>query len=279
MKQIGCSFDQAGTSLSLTVGQKFVVVFEPGQSLEAEPVISYKGELKEHALQNLGAPEVLGTQVKQTFASYQVGLHELNQLALTSGKEEYRCQNLKLEINSVLESPEATPVPSFAPVAAAIPLWWWLMMAVLILGAIGLITYWILKYRKRKAQLLQQAAQKKILTPEETYFQRLRKLDSQGLHQKGEYKAFALELTQIVKEGLGKQFKFNAEDLTSEEILAWLEKRASAFHDSMGSACQGLFQNLDQIKFAKVEVTSEFCQSLLDGASHIGRGIFKGGGV
>ncbi len=102
----------------------------------------------------------------------------------------------------------------------------------------------------------------------------MRKLASQELHLRGEYKAFALELTSIIKATLAENLHFAAEDMTSEEILYTLERLHRTFFNTAGQMVTIFLSDLDQIKFAKVETTAQKCEALLDRAARIGNAIF-----
>jgi hypothetical protein len=275
--QLNCSFEGLGDSAQITVGQKLNLIVTTGGGDKI--TLSYTGAVKEHTFEILGNTTIEGITAKQTVTSYQVGEHKLTDITINNGDSVLgKCVPLNLKVQTVIEAPDTKAFAPFAPETVAIPLWWWILFALLGVAAFGGIIYGMIWYKKKKEKDKIVREQKRELTPEEKFFQRLRKLESSQYHMKGEYKTFALELTQIVKEALASNFRFNAEDLTTEEVLSWLQKKDRFFYDSTGPGLEALFAQLDQIKFAKVETTSEVCQALLDGAQLIGKNIFKPGG-
>src|SRR5207253_2560720 len=149
----------------------------------------------------------------------------------------------------------------------------WGTILVLVLGY---VLRKFLVWKKQREQKKLESGSKKVLSPAERFRSRIRKLESQGFHQRREYKTFALELTQIIKNALSDVFKFAAEDLTTEELLLTLEKKQKAFYRRSGEDLKTILAELDQIKFAKVETTADQCLVLLDRSLKIGTVMFEG---
>jgi hypothetical protein len=287
---LNCKFDRG----TLTVGEKITLTC-PLPTDDSAPLHFIDTSGTPFVIKFLNEPSVNAGLVTQQVTSYKVGANELSALKLAIGEKEYSIAKLTMQVQSVLPSQgsqqapaqgadqptgesataQPTPFPIYDPVAVAAPWWWWALWGVLLTIIVSFITYHFLKWQNERARFRKQVAIEDLQTPAEKFRSRLRKLESQGFHLRGEYKSFALELTQILKTGLSDQLKFQAEDLTSEEISTTLEKRYKPFFKLSGPQVTSVLANLDQIKFAKVETTSENCMSLIDMTMKIGSALFE----
>ena len=244
-------------------------------------VLNWQASFKsdDHTWALLSEPELVDSRLKVTATAYRPGQHPLSDISFTiNGKELQLSSGGPLEVKSVLkpgtDGKMPTPYDIVAPGSIPYPLWWWIMWGLLSALAIGYITKVILKRRRELAALKAQGGPVKPLSEKEKYESSLRKLESSGLHARGEFKSFALSLTIIVKRALQSELGLKAEEMTTEELLEQLEKKYKKFFSRVGSELKILFMQLDQIKFAKITVHAEDCQKLLDLANRIGQELF-----
>jgi hypothetical protein len=283
-----CKLEGQGT---ITVGQKLDLACPTvGTMITSQSTIKFEnGDTSQpFTMEFLGTPEIKGDSLHQTVTSYKVGSHDFSQLYLTIDNKKYHLNSQRLNVQTVIQNSNQsqgsnqqgaqsapTPYPIFDPERVPAPWWWWAVwmgLLALILGFFIWQTVRWLKERKREKSLVPE----RELTPQEKFQRRIRKLESTGFHQKGEFKAFALELTNILKTAIGAQLRFPAEDMTSEELLTILERRHRVFFQTSGQSLQTFFSELDQIKFAKIETTAARCMSLLDSSIKIGQDLFGG---
>lgn len=127
--------------------------------------------------------------------------------------------------------------------------WYWWLAALLVLGA--LITLLIL-YKKGGKNILHRT---KPLPPYELAMRRLKELKRKRLHEQGNNKAYYTELTDILRQYLGRRFSIYALEMTSTEILEALEEnpQTSPFADEL----RPMFQVADFVKFAKQQSTTD----------------------
>jgi hypothetical protein len=276
---VDCALD---TPTPITVGQKLKLMCKTDGIIpvSTQTKIEFKdlSPVAEKSLQFLGEPLVVGGNIEQAITSYRVGNHEFLGIKVIIAEKEYPVSKQTLSVTSVLpqDKQAPTPFPAHEPFEVSAPWWWWAIWGALLLLLIAIVVREFFKWKKRREILLTQPEAGKPQTPQEKFQSALRKLESKGLHQKGEYKAFALELTQILKVTLGEHYRISAEDMTSEELMETLQRRQKVFFNDHGSLLQTILSALDQIKFAKVETTSGDCLVLLDNVNRIGNGIFGG---
>jgi len=238
---------------------------------QAEPPANEK-----YQIQFLGAAKLQGTTLTQNITGYKVGAHTLNQIKLKIDDQEYLVSPQNFETRTVINQTAGanpTPYPLVGPEAVAIPLWWWLMIGVAIASILIGALWQFLKFKKRR-EAVKVEANKPKLTPQEIFHAKIRKLESKGFHNRGEYKLFALELTNIIKKTIGEELHFQAEDLTSEELLSTLERRHRVYSNTAGGTLELFLSDLDQIKFAKIETDAQKCTDLLDRGARIGNALF-----
>jgi len=289
---LNCAFDQG----TLSVGQKITLTCKiEGFAVPPGAVVQFSNlnTNSNYEIQFLGPPKVSSDLITQMATSYKVGPHELNLLKVAIGDQEFLVSKQSLQVTSVMpptapkqaegdssgnqsSTAEPTPFPIFDPIQVGVPWWWWTLWGVLFTLIISFFIYKFVQWKKARKILASAETEAKLLTPAEKFRQRLRKLESQGFHQRGEYKSFALELTATLKAAFTAQLKFPAEDMTSEEVNSYLERRHKVLYKRIGSDLAGIFSDLDKIKFAKVETDAANCLALLDLSMKIGVVLFEG---
>jgi len=226
----------------------------------------------------LTEPEISDGHFKIMVTAYRPGQHRLSDISLKIDGHDFVLGGDKLEVTSIIKpDPQGkmpTPYDIVNPGSISYPLWWWIMWGVIAAAVLGWGTRAYFKFRKAQAERKASGGPERPLTPREKFDIAIRKLESSGRHQRGEYKSFALELTAIMKRALQAELGLNAEEMTTEELIEQLEKRYKKFFSGSGMDLKVLFTQLDQIKFAKVVVHADDCQKLLDLVSRIGHGLF-----
>lgn len=232
---------------------------------------------EQYQIEFLGPAKILGgSNVSQSITGYKVGTHTLSQIKLKIDDHEYLVSPQSFETRTVLSQTvgsNPTPYPLVGPEGVAIPLWWWITVGAIIATIVGVAIWQFIKFKKRREAVKVEASKPK-LTPQEIFHAKIRKLESKGLHNRGEYKLFALELTTIIKKTIGEELHFQAEDLTSEELLSTLERRHRVYSNTAGGTLSLFLSDLDQIKFAKIDTDAQKCSDLLDRGAKIGNALF-----
>jgi hypothetical protein len=115
-------------------------------------------------------------------------------------------------------------------------------------GLILLLAVWLLLLR-RKWRKKPSGTETVLPEPEIELEQRVNDLWQRRLTQKGEHKLFFIRLGEIVKRFLSRRYGFNADDLTSSEVLARL---GGGEKDMDLVACfETIFARADLVKFAE----------------------------
>jgi hypothetical protein len=121
----------------------------------------------------------------------------------------------------------------------------WILAVLIIAGA---AVYFYLKYKKRKAAA---PIVKKIIVipPHVRALAELNVLEKQQLWQKGEIKEYHSRITEIVRNYFEERFKMPALELSTSEIMIYLEKQPGA--EDIKELTSAFLNNADLVKFAK----------------------------
>lgn len=119
------------------------------------------------------------------------------------------------------------------------------VIVILALLALGVFLFWYVKKRKRKKEM----PPPPVPSPLEELESGFQKLLEKKYTEKGKFKIFFIQLTDLVKHYLSREYGFNARDLTSSETMSVLKKREP--QDAVRHHLDQLFSTSDLVKFAK----------------------------
>ncbi|HYR19961.1 MAG TPA: hypothetical protein VEQ15_10750 [Myxococcales bacterium] len=148
------------------------------------------------------------------------------------------------------------------PVLVRSFLWAWVLGGLLVLVA-GIL--FLREARRRRA--LRPAPVPPAPTPEEEAMARLFALKQRRPWDRGQGRAAVFELSEIVRAYLGRRLRFDALDLTSEEVLAELRRRRLLGLDLMEVSEELSWQDL--VKFARAEPSASDCERAIDRAASL----------
>ena len=128
--------------------------------------------------------------------------------------------------------------------------YWYFILPGIIL--IGILVALLILYKKNGKSIL---PIKKAVPPYELAMRRLDELKRKRLHEQGHNKAYYTELTDILRQYLGRRFHIYALEMTSSQIMDELvsNPETKPFADSL----RPMFQVADFVKFAKQESTPD----------------------
>jgi uncharacterized protein YneF (UPF0154 family) len=137
--------------------------------------------------------------------------------------------------------------------------WVWLfkiiLLVLLILFILGLLYYLFRKYLKKKPVLNE--TEIKLLQPAHVVaLSQLDKIKEEKLWQKGRFKEYHTELTQVIREYIERIFNIKSMEMTSEEILEHL-RTLRMEQKSIYLSLRQILQLADLVKFAKWNATPD----------------------
>ncbi len=128
---------------------------------------------------------------------------------------------------------------------------------------VALILAWYLYRKFKKKEPLFKILQKPAIKPSNWALDQLNKLKNKKLWQQGFVKDYYVELTEIIRRYFQEEFKFNALEMTSSEIID--ELKSKQFNTSIIDSVNFIINNADLAKFAKskpLDVENEKCSEL-----------------
>ena len=124
----------------------------------------------------------------------------------------------------------------------------WILGA-LILVLVGLVVWYLVKHRKPKLDENGEPVKGPVTPPYDKAIGDLESLKQQKLWQSGKVKEYYSNLTDIAREYIEGQFKVNAVEMTTDDILQEVQKLH--FDEKLFGKLKGTMELSDLVKFAK----------------------------
>ncbi len=123
------------------------------------------------------------------------------------------------------------------------------LIGILLLGAMGLVGWWIIKGKKKEKQIEEVPI---VQVPaHELALQKLRGLQAEKAWEEMTVKAYYVEVTHVLRSYLENQFGVDALELTTSELRARLSRSNSELKEELKPQLFQLLQQADLVKFAK----------------------------
>jgi hypothetical protein len=167
---------------------------------------------------------------------------------------------VELEILSVLNlRGEPTDIQGIKPLVRVNRDWLPYIIVIISILLILVIINWARKKWSKKDGASTTAPKLEIiLSPDELALNSLKQLLAKELIQKGNFREFYFELSDIFRRYLGSRYSFPAIDWTTEEISSWL-LNCRQLDQASRQRAQSLLDETDQVKFAKGETNADAC--------------------
>lgn len=207
-----------------------------------------------------------------TLTSFKDSLFVVRPIEIVSGEDTFRTEPMALNVLQPfdLEADSTNAITDIKPVERA-PIWWWgiirwVLLALgiaLVLTGIGYLVYWLLSRRKPK----EEPVNPELLRPaDEVALEKLDAIKIAKIWQKGQVKEYHTDLTDVVREYIGRRFDVHSTEKTSDETLKEIKPILLAKGEGLDANVDGkeLYENLrtmlqlaDLVKFAKWSTTPD----------------------
>lgn len=179
--------------------------------------------------------------------TFEIGPFDVQLLKENEILESKKTNSIPVSVKSVLkkEDKDIKPLKSLIDIKGN-P-WYLLRYVIAALVLLGLVIFLILWIRKRRKAV--PLPPKPLMSPLEELESLLKALAEKKLIETGKLKLHFIQLSQIIKNFLHRYYGFNAEDLTSEETLYYLNRDETdgLIPDNM----RFVLNTADLVKFAK----------------------------
>lgn len=131
-----------------------------------------------------------------------------------------------------------------------------------------LIAFAIFKILQYKRKIIKESIELPPRAANEIAYEKLSLLISKKLIQKGEYKKYYFELSEIIREYLGNRYQFDSIELTSDELLTKL-KQTLELSRAFIPTIENFLEDTDLVKFSKVTPEQLEIESVTQGGFKI----------
>lgn len=193
-----------------------------------------------------------------TLTSFKDSLFVIEPVAFASGEDTFWTESMALNIVQPFEVDSTLAIMDIKDIERA-PIWWWgiirwILLAIgLLLLAVGLYYLWRWYQRNRKPE--EEAIDPELLRPaDEVALEKLDEIKATKIWKDGKVKEYQTELTDVVREYIGRRFDVQSTEKTSDETLRAMKPLIEK--DLFGKLSK-MLQLADLVKFAKWHTTPD----------------------
>lgn len=212
-------------------------------------------------------------QLKQdlTLTSFKDSLFAIEPLYVTRGEDTFWTDPMVLNVIQPFEVDSTNAITDIKDIERA-PIWWWgiIRWILLVLGILLLIdlAFWLWnKYDKLRHKEEEPIAPELLRPADEVALEKLDAIKAQKIWKDGKVKEYQTELTDVVREYIGRRFDVQSTEKTSDETLRELKPiLLNVQSDNVQSTMDGkelynklskMLQLADLVKFAKWHTTPD----------------------
>ena len=216
-----------------------------------------------------------------TLTSFQDSLFSINPVAFASGEDTFFTEALALNVIQPFEVDTTLAITDIKDIEKA-PIWWWgiirWMLLALLLVALGVGIYYLVQWYRKRQQPEEEIIEPELLRPaEEVALEKLDAIKEAKIWKDGKVKEYQTDLTDVVREYIGRRFAVQSTEKTSDETLREMEnilvkgqgdKVQCTKEDgkALYERLKKMLQTADLVKFAKWHTTPDENESALNTA-------------
>lgn len=195
-----------------------------------------------------------------TLTSFKDSLFAIDEIAFAHGNDTFFTDPLALNIIQPFEVDSSLAITDIKDIERA-PIWWWgiirwILLGLLIAGlAVGgwYLWRWIESKRKPKEEEIDP----ELLRPaDEVALEKLDAIKAQKIWKDGKIKEYQTDLTDVVREYIGRRFDIQSTEKTSDETLREMKPILAEQRD-LYEKLRKMLQLADLVKFAKWHTTPD----------------------
>lgn len=205
-------------------------------------------------------------QLKQDLmlTSFKDSLFAIEPLVAISGNDSFWADPMALNVIQPFEIDSTNAITDIKDIEKA-PIWWWgiLRWVLLVVGLLLLVDlgFWLWKKYDKYRQKEEEPVDPELLRPaDEVALEKLDEIKAQKIWKDGKVKEYQTELTDVVREYIGRRFEVHSTEKTSDETLR--EMKPLIDKDLYGRLSK-MLQLADLVKFAKWHTTPDENESAL----------------
>ncbi len=205
-----------------------------------------------------------------TLTSFKDSLFAIEPIAVVRGEDTFWTDPMALNIIQPFEVDTTLAITDIKDIEKA-PIWWWGIIRWILLGLLiaGLCVggYYLWRWLESKRKPAEEPVDPDLLRPaDEVALEKLDEIKAQKIWKDGKVKEYQTELTDVVREYIGRRFEVHSTEKTSDETLRELKPILLSNQPSAVSIQNGkelyerlkkMLQLADLVKFAKWHTTPD----------------------
>ncbi len=251
------------SSTTSTIGEQITLKFIIRTSTESDSIRISQGKqdfefIKEENLKTKKSADFVTFEKNYKISFFKTGDFSVGPFSIGLMKgdqvvEDLLSNTIPVNIRSVLEESDKDirPLRELSEIEGN-P-FYLLKYLLIILAAAGIIILFIYLLRRKKDD--GNKTQTPLLPPDLEFLKKIEALWRTDLLKTGNFKRFFLSLTEAYKLFMTRFYKFNAEDLTTYEIINYLKKYEQ--DEKINNNFEEVFLISDLVKFAKYEPSED----------------------
>lgn len=199
-------------------------------------------------------------QVQQSLAltSFKDSLFAIQPIAFVSGEDTFWTESMALNVIQPFEVDSSLAITDIKDIERA-PIWWWGIIRWILLGLLiaGLAVggWYLWKWYEKRRKPEEEEVNPELLRPaDEVALEKLDEIKAAKIWKDGKVKQYQTELTDVVREYIGRRFGVQSTEKTSDETLQAMK---TLIDKPLYERLKGMLQLADLVKFAKWHTTPD----------------------
>jgi len=193
-----------------------------------------------------------------TLTSFKDSLFVINPIAVASGADTFWTESMALNVVQPFEVDTTLAITDIKDIEKA-PIWWWGIIRWILLGLLiaGLCVggYYLWRWLESKRKPEEETINPDLLRPaDEVALEKLDEIKAAKIWKDGKVKEYQTELTDVVREYIGRRFDVQSTEKTSDETL---HEMKPLIEKELFSKLSKMLQLADLVKFAKWHTTPD----------------------
>jgi hypothetical protein len=193
-----------------------------------------------------------------TLTSFKDSLFAIEPIAVASGEDTFWTDPMALNIVQPFEVDTTLAITDIKDIEKA-PIWWWGIIRWILLGLLiaGLCVggYYLWRWLESKRKPAEEPVDPDLLRPaDEVALEKLDEIKAQKIWKDGKVKEYQTELTDVVREYIGRRFEVHSTEKTSDETL---HEMKPLIEKDLYTRLSKMLQLADLVKFAKWHTTPD----------------------
>lgn len=202
-----------------------------------------------------------------TLTSFKDSLFAIEPIAIASGEDTFWTESMALNVVQPFEVDSSLAITDIKDIEKA-PIWWWgiIRWVLLALGCVLLAVggYYLWRWYQKNRKPEEEPIDPELLRPaDEVALEKLDEIKAQKIWKDGKVKEYQTELTDVVREYIGRRFDVHSTEKTSDETLQEMKpilmSATSSLNDgkALYERLRKMLQLADLVKFAKWHATPD----------------------